>query len=88
MSTKSLLPMLIAALLCSALAARAQQPDFPDGPGKETFVAVCGGCHDINRARAGYTPQGWNTLVAMMQNVDTPVPPEQWPTLAAIAVTL
>jgi virginiamycin B lyase len=83
MSTKSLLPMLTAALLCSALAARAQQPDFPDGPGTETFVAVCGGCHDINRARAGYTPQGWNTLVAMMQNVDTPVPPEQWPTLAA-----
>jgi virginiamycin B lyase len=83
MSTKPLLPLVTAVLLLSAPTAHAQQADFPDGPGKETFVAVCGGCHDINRARAGYTPQGWNTLVAMMQNMGTPLEPEQWPTLAA-----
>ncbi len=73
------LPFLYAALPASAQ----QASNFPDGPGKETFVAVCGGCHDINRARAGYSPAGWNTLVAMMQNMGTPVPPEEWPTLAA-----
>ena len=76
--------MLTAALLCPAFATQAQAPpqDFPEGPGRETFVAVCGGCHDINRARAGYTPAGWNMLVNMMQNMDAPVPPEQWPTVA------
>ena len=57
MSRKSLLPVLTATLLCSVAPAQAQ--DFPDGPGKETFTQTCGACHDINRARAGYTPDGW-----------------------------
>ena len=84
MLSKSLFCTLTAALLASAGGVQAQQPqDYPDGPGKETFIAACGGCHDLNRARAGYTPAGWNTVVSMMQNMDTPVPPEQWPTLAA-----
>jgi virginiamycin B lyase len=84
MPSKSLFCMLTAALLASAWPAQAQQAeDYPEGPGKETFVATCGGCHDLNRSRAGYTPAGWNTVVNMMQNMDTPVPPEQWPTLAA-----
>jgi virginiamycin B lyase len=79
------LPLLAAAFISSALPAQAQQApqNFPDGPGKETFVAVCGGCHDINRARAGYTPAGWNMLQHMMQNFDTPIPPEEWPTVTA-----
>ena len=55
MTRKSLLPVLTATLLCSAVPTQAQ--DFPDGPGKETFIQVCGACHDINRARAGYTPK-------------------------------
>jgi virginiamycin B lyase len=79
---------LFAALLCTALPARAQQArqDFPEGPGKETFVASCGGCHDINRARAGYTPAGWNTLQHMMQNFATPIAPEEWPTVMAYLI--
>jgi len=74
---------LAAVLICWALPAKAQQSpqDFPDGPGKDVFVAVCGGCHDINRARAGYTPEGWRTVVQMMKNVDAPVPKDQWDTL-------
>ena len=86
MSRKSLL--LTAALLCSAMPAQAQQPaqDFPDGPGKEIFVAVCGGCHDINRARAGYTPDGWNTLQHMMQNFATPISAEDWPKVTAYLI--
>jgi hypothetical protein len=38
------LPMLTA-VLCPAFATQAQAPqqDFPEGPGRETFVAVCGG---------------------------------------------
>jgi virginiamycin B lyase len=31
----------------------------------------------------GYSPAGWNIVVNMMQNMDTPVPPEQWPMVAS-----
>ena len=85
MSKQRTLPILSAALLCCTSAAWSQQApqNFPDGPGKDTVVAVCGGCHDINRARAGYTPAGWNMLQHMMQNFATPIPPEEWPTVTA-----
>ncbi len=80
---KPLLTALAAALLgASAPLAWAQQPPpFPDGPGKEAFTQFCGSCHDINRARAGYTPEGWRTVMRMMQNMEVPVPKEQWDTL-------
>ncbi len=73
-----------AALACLALPARAQ--DFPDGPGKDTVVGVCGGCHPINRLRAGYTPDGWRTVTAMMRNFGAPVPPDQWPVVTAYLI--
>ena len=63
MSKTPLFPLSAAMLACCASAALGQPAaDFPDGPGKETVVAVCGGCHAINRMRAGYTPAGWNML--------------------------
>jgi virginiamycin B lyase len=72
----------ITALLCGAALAQPQPgSDFPEGPGKDKVVAVCHGCHDINRAKAGYTPAGWNMLQHMMQNFDAPVAPEDWPTV-------
>src|ERR1051325_11594793 len=95
-ANKTLLP----ALACWALIgspAFAQQPppgsDFPPGPGRDTVVAVCGTCHDINRVkagydaaghdinrvRAGYDAAGWNMLQHMMQNMGAPVPPQDWP---------
>ena len=82
------LPIVAMTLLWSATGALSQQapPPFPDGPGKDIFVAVCGGCHDINRARAGYTPTGWNTLQHMMQNFGTPIAPEDWPTVTAYLI--
>ena len=79
MARKSLMSAAAAALLCSVFPAHSQ--DFPDGPGKQTFTQFCGGCHEINRARAGYTPEGWRTVVRMMQNFQTPVPQEDWPVL-------
>src|SRR3954470_15780402 len=83
MSNRSILPLLTSVLLCYASAAWSQQtpPPFPDGPGKDIVVATCGGCHDINRARAGYTPAGWNMLQHMMQNAATPITAEDWPTV-------
>ena len=68
------------ATLCLVMPAQAQQ-EFPDGPGRATVLAACGGCHDINRVRAGYTPEGWRTVIQMMQNVDAPVPKDQWDTV-------
>jgi virginiamycin B lyase len=82
MLNKSLVPA-AAALLLTALPVHAQQAaqDFPDGPGKPTFTALCGGCHDINRVRAGYTPEGWRTVVRMMLNFEVPIPNDQVDTL-------
>jgi virginiamycin B lyase len=57
--------------------------DFPEGPGREAVTSVCGGCHDINRIRIGYTPEGWRTVIRMMQNVEAPVAAEQWATVTA-----
>jgi virginiamycin B lyase len=78
-----LISLVFSALLCTA--AHAQQ-GFPDGPGKETVLAVCGGCHEVNRLRAGYTPDGWRTVVRMMQNVGAPVPADQWETVTAYLI--
>ena len=44
-------------------------------------MALCGGCHDINRARAGYTPEGWHTVMRMMLNFGAPVSKDQVDTL-------
>ncbi|HTD84623.1 MAG TPA: hypothetical protein VK648_12630, partial [Gemmatimonadaceae bacterium] len=63
-------------------AAWAQSFDLPVGPGKEIVENTCGTCHPINRLGAGYTPEVWHSVVHMMQNMEVPVPPEQWATVA------
>jgi virginiamycin B lyase len=74
------LAIVLIAMLLGAPAAQAQYTakDWPDGPSKQRFVATCDGCHDINRVRVGYTPEGWITVVQMMQNMHASVPPEEW----------
>ncbi len=88
MSNRLLLPAIAAALLGAVFPAMAQQrgQNFPEGPGKSTVVAVCGGCHDINRLTAGYTPEGWLTITNMMRNFGAPVPPDQWDTVRAYLI--
>ena len=76
MSRWHFLPVVAGLFLANIFPALGQE--FPDGPGKQVVTAVCGGCHDINRIRVGYTPEGWRTVVRMMQNVETPVPADQW----------
>jgi virginiamycin B lyase len=78
MPTRSLV-LTTAMLVPLALPALAQQPgaDFPEGAGKQMVVETCGGCHDINRLKIGYTPEGWRTVMRMMQNMETPVPADQ-----------
>src|SRR5260370_28978040 len=75
--------LVIAACLCAAVPASAQQAqgDFPEGPGKQSLVDFCGGCHDINRVRAGYTPEGWHTVMRLMLDFDGPVPKGEIDTL-------
>jgi virginiamycin B lyase len=74
---------LLGATLMSSGAGLAQQigQAFPEGPGKSTVVAICGSCHDISRLTAGYTPDGWHTVIRMMQNFGAPIPPDQVATI-------
>jgi virginiamycin B lyase len=74
---------LLVLVVAQATSAQAQYTakEWPEGPMKQRFTEACGGCHDINRARVGYTPKGWLTVVRMMQNFDTPVAPEEWPAM-------
>jgi virginiamycin B lyase len=62
----------------SAAQAQYTAKDWPEGPSKHRFVVTCDGCHDINRVRIGYTPEGWLTVVRMMQNMHAPVPADEW----------
>jgi virginiamycin B lyase len=68
------------ATLTLAVPAQAQYTakEWPEGSMKQRFADTCGICHDINRIRVGYTPEGWLTVVRMMQNFDTPVPANEW----------
>jgi len=86
MRARTVVAPLAGLLLWPVFPANAQQQDFPDGPGKSVFVAACGGCHDINRARAGYTPEGWRTVIQMMKNVAAPVPADQWDVLTEYVI--
>jgi virginiamycin B lyase len=84
MSNQSILPVLAATLLCATLPAQAQQQaaaDFPDGPGKEILTTTCNTCHEANRVRAGYTPEGWRTVIRMMLNFQVPIPQDKVDTL-------
>jgi virginiamycin B lyase len=75
---KQTFPVTIAWLL---FAGSGLAQDLPAGAGRETVAAACGGCHEVNRIRAGYTPDGWRSVIQMMKNVDAPVPKDQWETV-------
>jgi virginiamycin B lyase len=72
--------LLAAAVLMLAVPAQAQYTakEWPEGAMKQRFAETCGICHDINRIRVGYTPEGWLTVVRMMQNMDAPVAADEW----------
>lgn len=64
-----------------------QQPQLPDGPGKDIVQSVCAGCHSLNRfTHTGYTPDGWKTVIAMMRNVGAPLTPDQVPVVTAYLI--
>ena len=56
----------ILAFLAGVLPARAQDP-FPDGPGKEVTVRMCGMCHPAERSAAvRLTRDGWKDVIGKM----------------------
>ena len=70
------------AILASFIAGAASAQDWtqrlPDGKAKETVAAVCANCHEFfSRVGAGYTPEGWRTVMRMMLNQGAPVPEDQ-----------
>ena len=77
---RAALTVLSLTIVFGAPAAHAQYTakEWPEGPSKARFAATCDGCHDINRIRVGYTAEGWLSVVRMMQNVNAPVPAEEW----------
>jgi virginiamycin B lyase len=85
MSMKRVLSVAVAAAFGWAplSAALAQTFSLPDGPGKETVAALCGACHAISRLGAGYTPDGWHTVMRMMLNFNAPIPADQVDTVTA-----
>jgi virginiamycin B lyase len=77
--------ILTAALLSAAFPACGQQ--LPDGPGKELAEANCNICHTLlSRVGAGYTPQGWTTVLRMMVNQGAAVPADQIEPLKAYLI--
>src|SRR5262249_24166225 len=56
----------VVAVLGAAVPAAAQGP-FPDGPGKEVTLRMCGTCHPAERSAAvRLTRGGWKSLIAKM----------------------
>ena len=75
MSNKSCM-ILTAGLLCSTLPAWSQE--LPEGKGKEMVAANCNSCHTLlSRVGAGYTPEGWRTVMRMMANHGVAAPADQ-----------
>src|SRR5262245_5106599 len=77
MRTQLLLSAAAAVSLAFASSAFGQGFNLPDGPGKDTVAAMCGACHPVNRLGAGYTPDGWHTVMRMMENFGGSVPKDQ-----------
>ena len=81
MSNRWLMSAIAATVMCAAPAYAQQAPrvaqDFPDGPGKQLLTTTCNTCHPASRVQAGYTQEGWRTVIRMMQNFEVPIPEDQ-----------
>ena len=66
MSRTSLVPLMVAAFLCSVLPARAQS-QLPEGSGKQLVESACARCHGVDRvARARFARDDWQDTVNLM----------------------
>ena len=80
MSRHAALSLIVAALVCAAQPASGQE--LPEGKGKELVAAQCNSCHPFYaRVGAGYTAEGWRTVMRMMVNHGVAIPPDQLATM-------
>jgi virginiamycin B lyase len=87
--------LLSAAVLWLANPARSQnrqggnQPQLPDGPGKELVAEKCSACHNLNRATGTrYNREGWEEVVQMMvRSFSAPLTPEEASTAVSYLAT-
>jgi competence protein ComEA len=57
----------VVVILLACAARAAGQDSFPDGPGKDITVRVCGACHSASRSAAvRLTRGGWQGVIAKM----------------------
>jgi competence ComEA-like helix-hairpin-helix protein len=57
----------VVVILLACAARAAGQDSFPDGPGKDITVRVCGACHSASRSAAvRLTRGGWQDVIAKM----------------------
>ena len=77
MANRLVLPAIVITSLGLVSPAFSQGFKLPEGDGKEKVAAICGNCHSISRLAAGYTPEGWRTVVRMMLNFGVPIPADQ-----------
>jgi len=63
MANSSVLPVITITSLGLVSPAFSQGFKLPEGAGKETVAAICGNCHNITRLGAGYSPEGWRTVI-------------------------
>ena len=58
---------LVVVVLLAGAARAAGQDSFPDGPGKDITVRVCGACHSASRSAAvRLTRGGWQDVITKM----------------------
>jgi competence ComEA-like helix-hairpin-helix protein len=58
---------LVVVVLLAGAARATGQDSFPDGPGKDVTVRVCGACHSASRSAAvRLTRGGWEDVIAKM----------------------
>ncbi|MGE5524523.1 MAG: hypothetical protein ACM3SS_12480 [Rhodospirillaceae bacterium] len=66
------------AIAASGYASIAASAELPEGKGKDIVAANCNSCHKFfERIGAGYTPEGWHTVMRMMKNQGLDMPEDQ-----------
>ena len=52
---------------------------FPEGPGKSTFIKVCTQCHDVDKVTGlRYSREEWQSLVDEMKAMGGDATDEEW----------
>ena len=58
-------------LMIGPLTAQGQQPQLPEGDGKQLVQGMCSSCHETNliTSSSGYSREGWQELIQTMVNL-------------------